>query len=470
MNSDADTTTLTNAITGNRIRFERIPSETDEGTLEFELTISPGFEGRLFELELRDSRQTLSLTVIEGILREEPRSETDGSTGIRPEPTRIGEGQRVTIDGRTRRRFWNGLPDAETRVVVRVSPSFDSYQFITTGYEIARRRAERSTADPDDGDEHASDDRISAGESSRNDGYGSTGSDEGATEALPPGDHRDAPSVFRANRYVWRRIGWKSTLVGGLLCLLSYWVFVTLVVLLYADRSIGGVEAFLIWAITIVSLSPVLGYLMRVSRGVLYGYPEFPGFGNWSALLVDGLKAGLVFLLYLTIPLYAIAAILGPASILIYPLAHQYEGAMELLTLLASFIAYYVFPAAYMRFVETEKLGSVLDRRTLQSVVWRRSYFVAHLRFVAVYIALLVYVAIAVLLYTVVASQYLDLFLTSVTLFYALVLSSVYFAEVWKSIQAERPASGDPSSTSGGPIAKAVRWFRTRTLDASTER
>lgn len=45
------------------------------------------------------------------------------------------------------------------------------------------------------------------------------------------------------------------------------------------------------------------GYYVRVMRRTVAGDPEPPGFDNWSGLLHDGIRASLIILVYLAIPL-----------------------------------------------------------------------------------------------------------------------------------------------------------------------
>ncbi|WP_331234272.1 DUF4013 domain-containing protein [Natronorarus salvus] len=423
---------IENEITGNRVRFTKVPTESGSGSLAFEVAIAPGFAGRLFELERRRPEQTLSITVLEGELAELSREDDPEGQRSATTPNRFSAGERIEITGGATRRFRNGLEASATRVAVEISPPLDTYQFIIHGYDIARRRVESI---PD-----------SAAESNADSVVGS--SDDDHREAEPPLQklsedtvdevHKPAipkPSVVQAARAVWRDIHWSSLLVGGFLCLLSGVIFVMLVSYFYLDSEITTIEGIAIWALTLLSLSPVFGYLVRTSRNVHYGYPPLPRFKNLSPLLIDGVMLSMILLVYLTLPLYAIFTLLGPLSVLILPLALQYEWVMPLLTVVASSIAYYVFPAAYFQYVETEQLRSVLDRKSLQRTLWRRSYLVGHLRLLGAYVALAIAFAFVMIVPLV---GLVVVLLSPFLLFLVLVGTSVFLGTMWKAISAER--------------------------------
>lgn len=114
----------------------------------------------------------------------------------------------------------------------------------------------------------------------------------------------------------------------------------------------------------------VLGYTLRVVETVLDGDDEPPVFEGWSGLLVDGLKAAIVLLVYVVLPLAIGAAVLvavaGAAGVPFRGGPPSTGGlalgglAFVLALLLAglALLVWYLAPAALVHLGRTRRLGA----------------------------------------------------------------------------------------------------------------
>lgn len=153
MTTESEDRTHHNHITGNEIRFTDRPTDPTTGRLGFEVTVAPGFGGRLFELDRRSPRQRQHLAVTKGALqftlddqfpvpdpydRFSEASKGDATSG--ESVFLIPAGEQLDV-APIPHRFRNGREDAQTRVSVRLTPPLDTFEFIMRGYAIARERA-----------------------------------------------------------------------------------------------------------------------------------------------------------------------------------------------------------------------------------------------------------------------------------------------------------------------------------------
>lgn len=149
--------------------------------------------------------------------------------------------------------------------------------------------------------------------------------------------------------------------------------------------AIGGVLSLL--GVLIVPTVLVFGYVVRVLRRVSAGETESPpAFGDWESLLVDGLKAFVVAVVYGAVP--AIVFTLAVLSwILPFSVTTGGEPAagpnlflvavgllVLALSLVASVAAVYLVPAAVAAFARTGRLGAAFSLAELRAIAGDRDY------------------------------------------------------------------------------------------------
>ena len=145
----------------------------------------------------------------------------------------------------------------------------------------------------------------------------------------------------------------KTVLIGGLLSILSFLL----------------VPAFV-----------VSGYFVRVLQRTMNGDDEPPVFADWEGLLVDGLKAFAIAVVYGLVPAIVgfvlvgggvMAAFSGDAGSVIGGTS-IFVGV--LLSMLLGLAAWYVIPAATANFAETGRLSDGFDLGALRPVLLSRTY------------------------------------------------------------------------------------------------
>ncbi len=145
----------------------------------------------------------------------------------------------------------------------------------------------------------------------------------------------------------------KTVLIGGLLTIVSFLL----------------IPAFI-----------VAGYLVRVLQRTMNGNDEAPVFEDWESLLVDGLKAVAITLVYGLIPAIVgfvlvgggiMAAFSGDTGALIGGASILFG---MLLSLILGLAAWYIIPAATANFAETGRLSDGFDFGTLRPVLLSRTY------------------------------------------------------------------------------------------------
>ncbi|WP_336339183.1 DUF4013 domain-containing protein [Haloarcula brevis] len=162
---------------------------------------------------------------------------------------------------------------------------------------------------------------------------------------------------------------------------------------------IGGVLSLL--GVFFVPALFVYGYLVRVVRAVSDGDDEVPPvFDEWGDLLVEGVVAFLISLVYSLVPLVviglAIASLVLPVSVVSTasgePTAGFAVGGLLLalvvvaVTLVVSLGAAYLLPAAVAAYAVTGRVGAAFSPGTLRAIGGSETYAVAWL--VAVVIAI----------------------------------------------------------------------------------
>lgn len=147
---------------------------------------------------------------------------------------------------------------------------------------------------------------------------------------------------------------------------------------------IGGVLLF--FSFLVIPMFLVYGYLVRVVRAVTADEPEPPGFGDWGALLVEGVQAWIIALIYLLIPLIVGALTIG-GSIAAMATGTDVGAAAGLggslvgvaVTLLLTVVFGYVSVAAIVNFAREERFGAGFEFGVLKQAVLTDEFAIAWL-------------------------------------------------------------------------------------------
>ncbi|MFC7227249.1 DUF4013 domain-containing protein [Salinirubellus salinus] len=145
--------------------------------------------------------------------------------------------------------------------------------------------------------------------------------------------------------------------------------------------AIGGLLTLL--SVLVIPAVLVSGYTLRVLRDVDAGGEHLPAFDDWGAMLVDGLKAIAVAVVYVAVP--AILLTVAALSLLL-PLTESpptwlvaVAGIVTLLSVPVTILAVYALPAGLVTLARTGRMGAAFDRRALWPVLTSGSYLVAWL-------------------------------------------------------------------------------------------
>lgn len=179
----------------------------------------------------------------------------------------------------------------------------------------------------------------------------------------------------------------------------------------------------------------VMGYNLRVVASVLEGEGEPPVFDDWGALFVDGLKAAVVLLVYVLLPLAVgtaiVAAIAGAAGFRFGPGPPRITGGFALgglafvvALLLAglALLVWYLAPAALVHLARTRRLRAAFSTDDVRELAEASAYGSAWLQ------ALAVFAANAVVL-LVLNSAGIGVILSGFITFYAFVAMSFLYAQ-----------------------------------------
>lgn len=151
---------------------------------------------------------------------------------------------------------------------------------------------------------------------------------------------------------------------------------------------LGGILSFFLFAIFVLPVLVVVGYFVRILETTAHGDGEAPEFENWSELLIDGLKASVVGIVYYLPPVVLLMAAFVPMAIgggLSGPTpdADTLTGAgvLTFVLLLTSvvlwFVVTYVLFAALANFANHDQLGAAFDVGTVADAAFSTDYFVA---------------------------------------------------------------------------------------------
>jgi hypothetical protein len=165
---------------------------------------------------------------------------------------------------------------------------------------------------------------------------------------------------------------------------------------------IGGVLGFL--SVLVIPAFALLGYSVWVLAGAARGEREPPAFEDWGTMIVDGLKATVVAIVYGIVPFVLIFVsffVIAGGGASGSDTAAGILGGIGLLGMLLSFVAmfvlYYVIPAALTNMALEGSLGAAFDFGTIKQAVFSADYLVAWLiPFVIAFVMNLVVFALAI--------------------------------------------------------------------------
>jgi hypothetical protein len=155
---------------------------------------------------------------------------------------------------------------------------------------------------------------------------------------------------------------------------------------------IGGVLSLL--SFLVIPAILVSGYIIHVVRARFEDQPTPPQFDNWGDLLTDGLKAWIIGIVYLLIPLLVAGVTVGGA--ILAAVSGGRAGGIAagigvllggLLSLVLGLVFGYVAVAAVLNFAREDTLGAGFDFGTLKPILFDSDYAVAWLAAVGVFIA-----------------------------------------------------------------------------------
>jgi hypothetical protein len=137
---------------------------------------------------------------------------------------------------------------------------------------------------------------------------------------------------------------------------------------------IGGVLSF--FGILLIPLFVVYGYVIRVVRATIDGEDEPPVFEEWGDLLVEGLKAWLIGVVYMLVPLIVGLVLIGGSIAAMTAGGRAGAGAGAagflggfLVTTVLALVFGYAAAAAIVTFAREERFGAAFDVGAVRSLV-----------------------------------------------------------------------------------------------------
>ncbi|WP_318569252.1 DUF4013 domain-containing protein [Salinigranum marinum] len=156
---------------------------------------------------------------------------------------------------------------------------------------------------------------------------------------------------------------------------------------------LGGVLT--LFGFLLVPLFAVFGYYVRVLRGTMRGGDEPPVFDDWGTMIVDGLKAFAIYLVYGLVPglLGATIAFIGIGGAVAGDsgVAGAIGGLVAVVGFLVAFalglVAAYIAPAALANYVEKDDLMAGFAFGEIRAAITTRTYAIGWLSAFAMLLA-----------------------------------------------------------------------------------
>lgn len=188
--------------------------------------------------------------------------------------------------------------------------------------------------------------------------------------------------------------------------------------------AIGGVLFFL--SFLLVPLFVAYGYLVRTMRRSLAQDPEPPVFDDWGELLVDGVKAWVIGVVYMLVPLVVAALTIG-GSITAMATGNEAAAAAGfgglwlglLLSMILSLAFGYLAVVGLVNFADQDRFGAAFDVETIKTVALNREYAMLWLISIGMFVVASVVSAI----------PFIGWILTPFATFYAAVIAANLWAD-----------------------------------------
>lgn len=154
---------------------------------------------------------------------------------------------------------------------------------------------------------------------------------------------------------------------------------------------IGGV--LVLFGFLLIPMFLVYGYVVRAIRNSIEGRPEPPAYDEWGSLLVEGLQAWIIGLVFMIVPLVVGAVTVG-GSIVAMATGTRSGAAAGVggllvgffLTFVLSLVFGYFAVVAVVNFARVGRFGAAFDFGTIRQVGFDRDYAVAWLVSVVVFL------------------------------------------------------------------------------------
>lgn len=154
---------------------------------------------------------------------------------------------------------------------------------------------------------------------------------------------------------------------------------------------IGGILSLL--GFLLIPAILVLGYLMRALGHSIDGAEEPPQFDDWGELLVTGLEALAISIVYLVIPAIVFGASVGgivleavlTGDVSVATIAGSLVGFF--LSFLLFLLAWYILPAALANFAAKDRIGAGFAFGDIRPVIFHGRYAINWLLALALFVA-----------------------------------------------------------------------------------
>lgn len=147
--------------------------------------------------------------------------------------------------------------------------------------------------------------------------------------------------------------------------------------------AIGGLLG--IFSVLVVPAFALVGYYVEVARAGYERAPEPPAFTDWGDLIVKGIIATVISIVYAIVPILLVTftgglSVFGAAEGGTAGGILGGVGALGLLVaVLALIVVYYAIPAALVNYAIEDSFGAAFDWATIKPVLFSGDYLVAWL-------------------------------------------------------------------------------------------
>lgn len=216
---------------------------------------------------------------------------------------------------------------------------------------------------------------------------------------------------------------------------------------------VGGLLTFL--GVLVLPALVVLGYWLRVVEAELDDDGSPPAMAGWADLLLDGLKAALVLVAYVLVPLVVgfvvVGAVLGAfgfrtGRVVTDPGAAATAGGLALVAVVLlgalALLALYVAPAALVLLAGTGELSRAFAFGTVRDLVWTDAY-------AAAWLVGLVVVALETVALTVLNAASIGVIVSGFVGFYALLATGHLYARGAREAGLTIEAAADEPASDG---------------------